>query len=159
VKHKELPAPTRPEDSAAARARVTAARNKLTERYRTEKCPYSDAQMMRKMIRKFCAICTGGEKLVEKAMTKLGLPGRAVTTASLKSRAPLPIVTLAESIEPRHLGEALPQRTLDRSYWARDGQPASPGPPGASQSRADRWVPCSTPALCSLTPFPPVCYP
>ena len=106
MKHKELPAPTRPEDSAVAR--VTAARNKLTERNRTEKCAYSDAQMMRKMIRKFCAICTEGEKLVEKAMTKLGLPGRAVTTASLKSRAPLPIVTLAESIEPRRLGEALP---------------------------------------------------
>ncbi len=107
MKHKELPAPTRPEDSAAARARVTAARNKQTERYRTEKCTYFDAQMMRKMIRKFCAICTEGEKLVAKAMTKLGLPGRAVTTASLKSRAPLPIVTLAESIEPRRLGEAL----------------------------------------------------
>ena len=106
MKHQELPAPTRPEDSAVARA--TAARDKQTARYRTEKCTYSDAQMMRKMIRKFCAICTEGEKLVEKAMTKLGLPGRAVTTASLKSRAPLPILTLAESIEPRHLSEALP---------------------------------------------------
>jgi predicted ATPase with chaperone activity len=75
LKHKELPAPTRPEDSAAARACVTAARNRQTERHRTKKCTYSDAQMMRKMIRKFCAICTEGEKLAEKAMTKLGLQG------------------------------------------------------------------------------------
>jgi magnesium chelatase family protein len=48
VKYKELRAPTLSEDSTAVRARVIAARNRQTERYRSEKGTYSNALMMPK---------------------------------------------------------------------------------------------------------------
>src|SRR5260370_26947995 len=62
VKYKELRAPSSSEDSAAVRARVIAARNRQTERYRADKKTYSNAQMMPKMIRKYCAITPEGEQ-------------------------------------------------------------------------------------------------
>ena len=117
VKYKELRAPTLSEDSTAVRARVIAARDRQTERYRTEKGTYSNAQMMPKMIRKFCAISAEGEKLLEKAITKLGLSARAHDRI-LKVARTIADLDAAESIEPRHLSEAIQYRTLDRSYWA-----------------------------------------
>jgi magnesium chelatase family protein len=89
VKYKELRAPSSSEHSAALRARVIAARNKQSERYRAKKGTYSNAQMMPKMIRKLWAISADGEKLVENAITKLGLSARAHDRTS-RSRAPLP---------------------------------------------------------------------
>jgi magnesium chelatase family protein len=117
VKYKELRAPSSSEDSTAVRARVIAARDRQTERYRTEKGTYSNAQMMPKMIRKFCAISAEGEKLLENAITKLGLSARAHDRI-LKVARTIADLDAAESIEPRHLSEAIQYRTLDRSYWA-----------------------------------------
>src|SRR5258708_16446277 len=77
VKYKELRAPASSEDSAAVRQRVIDARNRQTERYRADKKTYSNAQMMPKMIRKYCAITPEGEKLLETAITRLGLSPRA----------------------------------------------------------------------------------
>src|ERR1700751_5305730 len=117
VKYKELRAPSPSEDSAAVRQRVIAARNRQTERYRADKKTYSNAQMMPKMIRKYCAITTEGEKLLENAITRLGLSARAHDRILKVART---IADLDEqaNIEPRHLSEAIQYRTLDRSYWA-----------------------------------------
>jgi predicted ATPase with chaperone activity len=78
---------------------------------------YSKAQMMPKMIRKFCAISADGEKLLENATTKLGLSARAHDLI-LKVARTIADLDAAENIEPRHLSEAFQYRTLDRSYWA-----------------------------------------
>jgi magnesium chelatase family protein len=117
VKYKELRAPTSSEDSAAVRARVIAARDRQTARYRTEKATYSNAQMMPKMIRKFCAINADGEKLLENAITRLGLSARAHDRI-LKVARTIADLDASDNIEPRHLSEAIQYRTLDRSYWA-----------------------------------------
>jgi magnesium chelatase family protein len=117
VKYKELRAPSSSEDSAAVRGRVIGARDRQTERYRAEKGTYSNAQMMPKMIRKFCAISAEGEKLLENAITKLGLSARAHDRI-LKVARTIADLDAAENIEPRHLSEAIQYRTLDRSYWA-----------------------------------------
>src|SRR5260370_700242 len=77
VKYKELRAPSSAEDSASVRQRVIAARNKQLERFQNEKKTYANAQMMPKMIRKHCAITAEGEKLLENAITRLGLSARA----------------------------------------------------------------------------------
>jgi len=77
VKYKELRAPSASEDSAAVRQRVIAARDRQLDRFRTEKKTYANAQMMPKMIRKHCAISADGEKLLENAITRLGLSARA----------------------------------------------------------------------------------
>src|SRR5262249_11748115 len=117
VKYKELRAPAPSEDSAAVRARVIEARGRQTERYRGEKATYSNAQMLPKMIRKFCAISAEGEKLLENAITRLGLSARAHDRI-LKVARTIADLDAAESIQPRHLSEAIQYRTLDRSYWA-----------------------------------------
>jgi len=117
VKYKELRAPAPAEDSAAVRQRVIEARNRQTERYRGDKKTYSNAQMQPKMIRKYCAISAEGEKLLENAITRLGLSARAHDRI-LKVARTIADLDIAENIGPRHLSEAIQYRTLDRSYWA-----------------------------------------
>jgi magnesium chelatase family protein len=117
VKYKELRAPSCSEDSSAVRGRVIEARNRQTQRYQGEKATYSNAQMSSSMIRKFCAITADGEKLLENAITRLGLSARAHDRI-LKVARTIADLDAAESIEPKHLSEAIQYRTLDRSYWA-----------------------------------------
>lgn len=117
VKYKELRAPSSSEDSAAVRRRVIAAREKQLERFRGEKKTYANAQMMPKFIRKYCAISAEGEKLLENAITRLGLSARAHDRI-LKVARTIADLDGSENIEPRHLSEAIQYRALDRSYWA-----------------------------------------
>ncbi len=115
VKYKELRAPSSAEDSASVRQRVIAARDRQLERFRSEKKTYANAQMMPKMIRKHCAI--SAEKLLENAITRLGLSARAQDRI-LKVARTVADLDGGGGIEPRHLSEAIQYRTLDRSYWA-----------------------------------------
>jgi magnesium chelatase family protein len=102
VKYKELRAPSSAEDSAVVRQRVKT---------------YSNAQMMPRMIRRHCAISAKGEKLLENAITSLGLSARAHDRI-LKVARTIADLDGGASIEPKHLSEAIQHRTLDRSYWA-----------------------------------------
>ena len=70
-----------------------------------------------KLIRKHCAISAEGEKLLESAIARLGLSARAHDRILKVSRT-IADLEGAESIEPKHLSEAIQYRTLDRSYWA-----------------------------------------
>jgi magnesium chelatase family protein len=117
VKYKELRAPSTAEDSAAVRQRVIAARQRQMERFSGEKKIYANAQMMPRMIRKHCAISPEGEKLLENAITRLGLSARAHDRI-LKVARTIADLDGGGSIEPRHVSEAIQYRTLDRSYWA-----------------------------------------
>jgi magnesium chelatase family protein len=73
--------------------------------------------MSSSMIRKYCAIDTDGKKSLENAITQLGLSARAHDRI-LKVARTIADLDAADSIEPRHLTEAIRYRTLDRSYWA-----------------------------------------
>lgn len=117
VKYKELRAPSSSEDSSAVRGRVIDARNRQTQRHPGDKATYSNAQISSNMIRKYCAINTDGEKLLENAITRLGLSARAHDRI-LKVARTIADLDAADRIEPRHLSEAIQYRTLDRSYWA-----------------------------------------
>src|SRR5437667_4683457 len=119
VKYKELRAPSSSEDSSAVRGRVIAARDRQTQRFQGEKATYSNAQMSSSMIRKFCGITADGEKLLENAITRLGLSARAHDRI-LKVARTIADLDGGGGIEPRHLSEAIQYRTLDRSYWACD---------------------------------------
>jgi magnesium chelatase family protein len=70
-----------------------------------------------KLIRKYCAISAEGEKLLENAVTRLGLSARAHDRI-LKVARTVADLDASDGIEPRHLGEAIQYRTLDRKYWA-----------------------------------------
>ncbi len=117
VKYKELRAPSSSEDSATVRLRVIAGRERQLARYATEKKIYSNAQISPKLIRKVCAISAEGEKLLETAITRLGLSARAHDRI-LKVARTIADLDGAEGIEPKHLSEAIQYRTLDRTYWA-----------------------------------------
>jgi len=117
VKYKELRGPASAEDSTAVRARVMDARKRQSDRFSADKKTYSNAQMAPKMIRKYCAISGDGEKLLETAVTRLGLSARAHDRI-LKVARTIADLDAADSVEAKHLSEAIQYRTLDRSYWA-----------------------------------------
>jgi magnesium chelatase family protein len=117
VKYKELRAPASSEDSLAVRARVVAARERQLARYAGEKKTFANAQMLPKMVRKHCVISADGEKLLENAITRLGLSARAHDRI-LKVARTIADLEGATGIEPKHVSEAIQYRTLDRSYWA-----------------------------------------
>ena len=79
--------------------------------------------MMPKMIRKFCAISAEGEKLLENAITKLGLSARAHDRI-LKVARTIADLDAAESIEPRHL-RGYPVSNLRPLLLGLTGPPAS----------------------------------
>jgi len=117
VKYKELRAPASIEDSATVRERVMAARKRQHTRFAAEKNTYSNAQMAPKMIRKHCGISADGEKLLENAVTRLGLSARAHDRILKVSRT-IADLDSSDTVEPKHLSEAIQYRTLDRSHWA-----------------------------------------
>ncbi|HTX15713.1 MAG TPA: YifB family Mg chelatase-like AAA ATPase [Candidatus Baltobacteraceae bacterium] len=117
VKYKELRGDVEVESSACVRERALQARKIQLDRYRGETKVYSNAQMPPKLIRKHCAISNEGEKLLETAIARLGLSARAHDRILKVSRT-IADLEGADSIEPKHLGEAIQYRTLDRTYWA-----------------------------------------
>jgi len=76
VKYKELRAPSYSEDSASVRGRVLAAKNKQTERFNGDKKTYCNAQMAPKLSARTVRF-PRSEKLLENAVTRLGLSARA----------------------------------------------------------------------------------
>jgi magnesium chelatase family protein len=117
VKYKELRAPSSSEGSATVRARVISARERQADRFKSEKKTCCNAQMASKLIRKCCAITPEGEKLLENAVTRLGLSARAHDRI-LKVARTIADLEAAADIHPKHLSEAIQYRTLDRSYWS-----------------------------------------
>ena len=117
VKYKELRSDGKIEESSAIRERVMRAREKQSRRYAGEGRVFSNAQMPPKLIRKYCAISEEGEKMLENAITRMGLSARAHDRI-LKVARTIADLNGAENVETHHLGEAIQYRTLDRTYWA-----------------------------------------
>ncbi len=117
VKYKELRSEAVIEDSATVRERVIRARERQLERFKAEKKIFANAQMPTRLIRKHCVISADGEKLLENAITRLGLSARAHDRI-LKVARTIADLDAAADIEPKHLSEAIQYRTLDRTYWA-----------------------------------------
>ena len=117
VKYKELRSQHVAEDSNSVRQRVILARQAQLKRYAEEKKVYANAQMPPKLIRKHCAISAEGEKLLENAITRLGLSARAHDRILKVSRT-IADLDGSAGIQPNHLSEAVQYRSLDRTYWA-----------------------------------------
>jgi len=117
VRFKELTGRDAPESesSVSIRERVTRARSRQHERFRGEGI-FSNASMTPRLIRRFCRIDAESERLLESAMTRLGLSARAYDRILKVSRT---IADLEGSDEIRtpHLAEAVGYRSLDRTYW------------------------------------------
>ncbi len=115
VKYRELRDDAGGESSEAIRARVIAARGRQLHRFQGEKV-FCNAQLSPRQISKYCAIPAEAERLLESAMTRLGLSARAHDRI-LKVARTIADLDSAESIGVPHISEAIQYRSLDRNYW------------------------------------------
>ncbi len=104
------------EGSADIRARVLGARARQAERFKGSRI-FANAQMTPRLIRRHCRLDAGGEQLLEQAMTRQGLSARAYDRILKVSRT-IADLEASEDILPKHVGEAVGYRSLDRTYWA-----------------------------------------
>jgi magnesium chelatase family protein len=118
VRFKELTARDVPEseDSARIRQRVTHARLMQRERFHLEEGVYSNAQMTPRLIRRYCSVDAESERLLESAMSRLGLSARAYDRILKVSRT-IADLEGSEKILSAHVAEAVGYRSLDRTYW------------------------------------------
>jgi magnesium chelatase family protein len=98
------------ESSAAMRDRVEAARERQRRRGSV------NALIPAKGLREYCALDAAGERALEMAMKKLSLSARAHDRI-LKVARTVADLSGSETVEARHVAEAVQYRTLDRSYW------------------------------------------
>ena len=102
------------ESSAVVRERVIEARKIQLTRF--EGKSFSNSAMSPKQIRKFCALDTECENLLEKAMQRQGLSARAHDRILKVSRT-IADLEGSSNIQPTHISEAINYRSLDRNYW------------------------------------------
>ncbi|NOY38493.1 MAG: YifB family Mg chelatase-like AAA ATPase [Chlorobi bacterium] len=117
VSFDKLTAPRAAEPSHVVRERVVKAREKQIKRFSGEKGIYSNAQMSRKMLEKYCQIDDAGQQLLKNAMEKIGLSARAYDRI-LKVARTIADLDDSENIRNNHLAEAIQYRSLDREGWA-----------------------------------------
>ncbi|HLL14106.1 MAG TPA: YifB family Mg chelatase-like AAA ATPase [Pyrinomonadaceae bacterium] len=116
VRFKELSNESAPvESSAEIRARVIAARGRQLARFADEGI-FSNAQMTPRQLRRSCRLDAESERLLESAMTRLGLSARAYDRILKVSRT-IADLDAADEIRPAHVAEAVGYRSLDRTYW------------------------------------------
>ncbi|MGN1239283.1 MAG: YifB family Mg chelatase-like AAA ATPase [Paludibacteraceae bacterium] len=103
------------EPSAAIRERVVRARKIQQERFQGTGI-HCNAQMTSKMLNRYCVIDEAGDRLLQQALTKLGLSARAYDRIRKVART---IADLAgePNILPHHLMEAISYRSLDREDY------------------------------------------
>jgi magnesium chelatase family protein len=103
------------EESATIRERVAKARAIQTERYAKEGV-YSNAQLRPKQIKKYCEVGEDSKRLIELAMSKLGLSARAYHRI-LKVARTIADLDNREKISPQDVSEAIQYRSLDRRTY------------------------------------------
>ncbi len=115
LKYNDLLVNTPQETSAQIKERTTRARAIQHERLR-KKNTFTNAHMNHKDIQKFCSLAEESRELLKKAITELGLSGRAHDKI-LKVARTIADLEQQENILPHHLSEAISYRSLDRKLW------------------------------------------
>jgi magnesium chelatase family protein len=114
VRYKDLADQSAGESSEAIRARVHRARDVQLARFRGRRI-FCNAQMSARDLRHFCRVSGAAEKLLETAMTKLGLSARAYTRI-LKVARTIADLDGAADISNTQVAEAIQYRSLDRAF-------------------------------------------
>ena len=114
VKFRDIVSKAQGETSEEIRRRVVRAREKQLERFRGRKI-FANARMGPRDVKKFCGIDAAGEKLLETAVTRLGMSARAYDRILKVARTIADLAGEAE-IAPAHLSEAIQYRAMDRYY-------------------------------------------
>jgi len=112
VKFKDMVSRGEGESSEKIRERVSCARERQLQRFQGKKI-YANAQMDTKEIKKFCQVGPEAQKLLEMAVTRLGLSARAYDRVLKVGRT---IADLADEneISPAHISEAIQYRMMDK---------------------------------------------
>ncbi|MGA7614520.1 MAG: YifB family Mg chelatase-like AAA ATPase [Thermoanaerobaculia bacterium] len=103
------------EKSASIRARVEAARTVQRERFRHSHID-SNAEMATRHLRKYCALDSGSQRILDHAVEKLGLSARAYDRI-LKVARTIADLEGGEGIASQHVAEAIQYRALDKAYF------------------------------------------
>ena len=103
------------EPSAAIRERVNKARNIQLERFKGTDIS-CNAKMTASQTRKYCVLSEKAAKTLELSFEKLGLSARAYDKI-LKVARTIADPDKSESIENKHILEAIQYRSLDRKFW------------------------------------------
>jgi magnesium chelatase family protein len=101
-----------PEASNDIRARVVAARERQSGRYRHDGI-FTNAQLKPRLLKRYCGLDARGQDLLEQSMVRLGLSARAHGRILRVART-IADLAAAEKIEAFHLAEAIQYRSLDR---------------------------------------------
>ncbi|MCA1850065.1 MAG: magnesium chelatase, partial [Acidobacteria bacterium] len=103
------------DSSAVIRHRVMKARQRQLRRFKNEKI-FANAAMTPRMIRTHCQIDAVSERMLESAMSRLGLSARAYDRILKVSRT-IADLEGSDRITSTHVSEAVGYRSLDRTYW------------------------------------------
>ena len=112
VSYREMSRGKEAESSAAIRQRVVEARNRQLRRFRDHGI-YTNARMRSDHIRSHCGRTRECDRLLENAITRLGISARGWTRI-LKLARTIADLEGANEIAPPHIAEAIRYRRLDR---------------------------------------------
>ncbi len=112
VPYRDLTATANSEPSAVIRRRVEEARVRQFERLATKNL-FCNAQMGSRHVKQFCSLDINGKKLLEQAVTQLGLSARAYNRV-LKIARTIADLAGKSAIQVEHISEAVQYRSLDR---------------------------------------------
>lgn len=118
VEFDELASSADAESSASIRKRVNAAREIQNGRFRGTGIA-CNARITPDLLHGFCVLSPKAHSLLKTAFDRLGLSARAYDRV-LKVCRTIADLDGSESIEPRHVAEAVQYRSLDRKYWMRE---------------------------------------
>jgi magnesium chelatase family protein len=116
VPFEKLSEDRRGESSRDIRKRVTAARQKQTNRFEDNEKVHYNAQMSVKQIRAHCSLDPDSMNLLKVAMERLNLSARAYDRI-LKVARTIADLEDSEEIKGAHISEAIQYRSLDREGW------------------------------------------
>jgi magnesium chelatase family protein len=115
VPFKDLSVEHSREESVTIRQRVAMARSLQADRYKKDGI-YNNAQLRPKLIKKYCEIDEDSKRLIELAMTKLGLSARAYHRI-LKVARTIADLDKRDKISSQDVAEAIQYRSLDRRAY------------------------------------------
>ncbi|HYS53432.1 MAG TPA: YifB family Mg chelatase-like AAA ATPase [Thermoanaerobaculia bacterium] len=111
----EIGSTTAGEASSAIRERVESARAIQRERFRRSNAE-SNAEMSTRQLRRFCELAPSSRRLLEHAVSRLGLSARGYDRV-LKVARTIADLAGSERLDSSHIAEAVHYRALDRAYF------------------------------------------
>ncbi len=115
VDFNQLSATEEGEPSSEIRKRVNKARAIQLERFKGTSIT-CNARMTPSMTRKYCILSDDASKILQSSFEKLGLSARAYDKI-LKVARTIADLDNSDSIEKKHIFEAIQYRSLDRKFW------------------------------------------